>query len=111
MFEASDTNFNIAATVKDVYTNQLVDYSPYLSFYFSLVKNANNTLTYENMGSHLCTEEDWEKFNKNIPGSTTGRNAATYEDTIKHHICLDEPEKINLMSQDANNYDFIQIVV
>ena len=42
-YEMSDTNFNFALTVKDVLTNSIVDYSPYLSFDFSLPKGVNGT--------------------------------------------------------------------
>ena len=107
----SDTNFNIALTVKNVYNSTIVDYTPYLSFHFSLSKGVNETYTWEEIGSHLCTEEDWEKFNKNIPGSTKGKNAENYEDTIKHHICLDERERVKFYNQDDNNYELLSIAV
>ena len=107
----SDTNFNIAVTVKNVYNDSIVDYSPYLSFDFLVEKSVNGTKTWESMGSHLCTEEDWEKFNKNIPGSTNGQNAENYEDTIKHHICLDEPERVKFYNLDEKNYELLGIAV
>ena len=65
VIKASDANFNVAMTVKDVITNELVDYSEYMSLYFQTVTSVNGTWTLNYLESHPCTEQDWQRFNKN----------------------------------------------
>ena len=65
-------------------------------------------MTWEGLNVHLCTADDWDKFNKNLPGSVNGENSEQFEDTIQYHICLDEPEKIKFSNLDDDNLDYFQ---
>ena len=58
------------------------------------------------MGSHICTEDDLDKFNENDDGKTR----AQFVDNYEKYICLDEPEKIDLYGKnDSNLTDFAEL--